>query len=123
VHPECTAGALARDYGAVVPKEIAMYDMKNLAKFQRYAKLVPAAFQGFVAFDAAALADGSIPVKFKELMAVAVALTTQCPYCIALHAERAKKAGATEQDLAETTLVTAALRAGGAMTHGTHTLS
>lgn len=99
-----------------------MYDMKNLAKFNRFGELAPAAFQGFVAFDAAAFKDGAIPLKFKELMAVAVALTTQCPYCIEIHAKKAKKAGATEQDLAETTLVAAALRAGGAMTHGTHAL-
>jgi AhpD family alkylhydroperoxidase len=51
-----------------------------------------------------------------------VALTTQCPYCIAIHSKRAKEAGASERELAETTIVTAALRAGGAMTHGTHTL-
>jgi len=53
---------------------------------------------------------------------VAVALTTQCPYCIDIHTKRARAAGATKQELAETTLVAAALRAGGAMTHGTHTL-
>jgi AhpD family alkylhydroperoxidase len=57
-----------------------------------------------------------------ELVAVAVALTTQCPYCIEIHTKKAKKASATEQELAETTLVAAALRAGAAMTHGTHTL-
>ena len=99
-----------------------MYDMKNLTKFKKLGELAPRAFQGFVAFDEAALSDGAIPVKYKELMAIAVALTTQCPYCIELHSKRAKKAGATEQELAETTLVAAALRAGGAMTHGTHTL-
>jgi AhpD family alkylhydroperoxidase len=53
-------------------------------------------------------------------MAVAVALTTQCLHCIEIHAKKAKKAGATEQELAETTLIAAVLRAGGAMTHGTH---
>ena len=99
-----------------------MYDLKNLSKFPRLGELAPEAFKKFVEFDAAALSDGAIPVKYKELMAVAVALTTQCPYCIDLHTKRARKAGATEQELAETTLVTAALRAGGAMTHGTHTL-
>jgi AhpD family alkylhydroperoxidase len=99
-----------------------MYDMKNLAKFNKLGELAPDAFRGFVAFDAAAFREGAIPLKYKELMAVAVALTTQCPYCIEIHAKRAKKAGATEQELAETTLVAAALRAGGAMTHGTHTL-
>ena len=99
-----------------------MYDMKNLAKMRKLGELAPDAFKAFVAFDEAAFKGGVIPLKHKELMAVAVALTTQCPYCIEIHAKRAKKAGATEQELTETTLVAAALRAGGAMTHGTHTL-
>ncbi|HEY7117242.1 MAG TPA: carboxymuconolactone decarboxylase family protein [Tepidisphaeraceae bacterium] len=99
-----------------------MYDMKNLAKFARIGELAPEAFKAFVAFDESAFKDGAIPHKYKELIAVAVALTTQCPYCIEIHSKKAKKAGATEQELAETTLVAAALRAGGAMTHGTHTL-
>jgi AhpD family alkylhydroperoxidase len=99
-----------------------MYDMKNLAKFPRLGELAPEAFKAFVAFDEASFKDGAIPVKYKELMAVAVALTTQCPYCIEIHSKKARKAGATEQELAEATLVAAALRAGSAMTHGTHTL-
>jgi AhpD family alkylhydroperoxidase len=101
---------------------MAVYDMKNLTKFERLAELAPEAFKAFVAFDEAAVKPGAIPVKYKELMAVAVALTTQCPYCIAIHARKARKAGATDQELAETTLVAAALRAGAAMTHGTHAL-
>ena len=103
-------------------KENAMYDMANLKKFKKLGELAPEAFNSFVAFDEAAIKGGVIPLKYKELMAVAVALTTQCPYCIEIHAKRARKAGATEQELAEATLVAAALRAGGAVTHGTHTL-
>src|SRR3982750_31780 len=99
-----------------------MYDMKNLAKLKRMGELAPEAFKAFVAFDEAVVKYGVIPVKYKELMAVAVALTTQCPYCIEIHSKKAKKAGATERELAETTLIAAALRAGGAMTHGTHAL-
>lgn len=99
-----------------------MYDMKNLTKMKRLGELAPAAMQGFVAFDAAAFGEGAIPLKYKELMAVAVGLTTQCGYCIELHAKKARKAGATEQELAEATLVAAAIRAGGAVAHGTHTL-
>jgi AhpD family alkylhydroperoxidase len=99
-----------------------MYDMKNLTKMKKLSELAPEAFQTFVEFDQAAFREGAIPVKYKELMAVAVALTTQCPYCIEIHVKKAKKAGASEQELAETTLVAAALRAGGAVTHGTHTL-
>lgn len=97
-----------------------MYDMKNLAKMKKMAQLAPQAMQAFQAFDAAALAEGAIPRKYKELMAVAVALTTQCPYCIDIHARRAKEAGATEAELTETAMVSAALRAGAAVTHGTH---
>ena len=99
-----------------------MYDMKNLTKLKRIGDLAPEAFKAFMAFDEAALKEGAIPRKHKELMAVAVALTTQCPYCIEIHTQKARKAGATEQELAETTLIAAALRAGAAMTHGTHTL-
>ncbi len=100
-----------------------MYDMKNLAKFHTLAELAPEVFAGFKTFDEAAFKAGAIPVKYKELMAVAVALTTQCPYCIKVHAERAAEAGATQRELAEATLVAAAVRAGGAVTHGTHALN
>src|SRR3546814_2670148 len=62
--------------------------------------------------------DGAIPHKYRELMALAVALTTQCPYCIEAHAHGAKRAGASAAELAETSFITAALRAGAAATHG-----
>ena len=100
-----------------------MYDMKNLSKMKDIAANAPEAMKAFVAFDKAALADGAIPSKYKELMAVAVALTTQCPYCIEIHKGEAIKAGATEVELAETTFVAAALRAGASVTHGTHLMS
>ena len=99
-----------------------MYDMKHLSKMKKMGELAPEAFKAFVAFDQTVVAGGVVPLKYKELIAVGVALTTQCPYCIEIHAKKAKKAGATEQELAETTLIAAALRAGGAMTHGTHLL-
>jgi AhpD family alkylhydroperoxidase len=76
-------------------------------------------FEGFMAFhDKAERADGAIPAKYRELMAVAVGLTTQCQSCIERHTRRAKDAGATEQELAETVFVAAAVRAGGAVVHG-----
>jgi AhpD family alkylhydroperoxidase len=53
-------------------------------------------------------------------MAIAVALTTRCPYCIQVHREAALAAGATDGELAETVFVASALRAGAALTHGTH---
>jgi AhpD family alkylhydroperoxidase len=62
-------------------------------------------------------------VKYKELIAVGVAVTTQCPYCIEIHIANARKAGATDAELAEATIVAAALRAGAAIAHSTHTLT
>jgi AhpD family alkylhydroperoxidase len=99
-----------------------MYDMKNIGKLPRIGELSPEGFKGFVALDEAAFRGRAVPLKYKELMAVAVALTTQCPYCLEIHAGKARQAGATEEELAETVLVAAAIRAGGAMTHGTHVL-
>ncbi len=97
-----------------------MYSTNNLSKLPRIGQLSPEAMTAFQAWDKLALSDGAIPKKYKELMAIAVALTTQCPYCIEVHRQAAVKAGVTEQELAEVVHVAAALRAGGAITHGTH---
>jgi len=100
-----------------------MYNKENLTKIKKMNELAPEAMKAFWAFDRLSVADGAIPVKYKELIAVAVAVTTQCPYCIDIHANNARRAGATEAELTEATIVAAALRAGGAITHATHALS
>jgi AhpD family alkylhydroperoxidase len=99
-----------------------MYNKESLAKLKKLNELAPEVVKAFWAFDKAAVAEGAIPVKYKELIAVAVALTTQCPYCIEIHSANARKAGATDAELAEAAMVAAALRAGGAVTHATHAL-
>ena len=99
-----------------------LYDISNLDKMKALATHAPETMKAFVAFDKAALAPGAIPVKYKELMALAVAFTTQCPYCIELHTNKAREYGATDPEIAESVLVAAALRAGAAMTHGTHAM-
>jgi AhpD family alkylhydroperoxidase len=97
-----------------------VYDMSHLGKLKTLDANAPAAMQAFWAFDKAAMADGAIPKKFKELMALAVAFTTQCPYCIEIHSGKARRAGASDAEIAEVVTVAAALRAGAAITHGTH---
>ena len=62
--------------------------------------------------------DGVIPVKYRELMSVAVALTTQCAYCIESHIQNGVEAGATREEIAETVFIAAAIRAGGAVGNG-----
>jgi len=99
-----------------------MYDIKNLGKIKNLEANAPEAMKAFWAFDKAALAEGAIPRKYKELMALAVAFTTQCPYCIELHSNKARKASASDPEIAEPVVVAAALGAGGAITHGTHAM-
>jgi AhpD family alkylhydroperoxidase len=67
-------------------------------------------------------ADGVIPAKYRELISLAVALTTQCSYCLDSHTRNAAKAGATREEIAETVFIAAALRAGAAVGHGLLTM-
>jgi AhpD family alkylhydroperoxidase len=97
-----------------------MFDMSHLKRIGPLGQLAPASMAGFKALDEAALTAGAIPKKYKELMAIAVALTTQCPYCIEVHRKAARAAGATDEEVAESVFVATALRAGAALTHGTH---
>ena len=100
-----------------------MHSMDYLKRLPRLGKLAPDATGKFWQYDQAALADGVVPKKFKELIAIGVALTTQCPYCIEIHNNQARRAGATEAELTEAAMVAAALRAGAAVTHATHALA
>jgi len=97
-----------------------MFDMKNLSQLKKLDENSPEAAKAFWTFDKAAFKAGSIDVLHKQLMAVAVALTTQCPYCIELHVKAAREAGATDQMLSEAAIVSAAMRAGAAITHASH---
>ena len=100
-----------------------MYSKESLAKIKKMNELAPEAMKAFWAFDKIAVAEGAIPVKYKELIAIGIAVTTQCPYCIEIHTGNARKAGATDAEIVEATIVAASLRAGGAITHATHALS
>ncbi len=77
-------------------------------------------FQAFRSFNNEIFEkESALSRKVKELIAIGVAHTTQCPYCIEGHVKAAKKAGATDPEIAEAIFVTAALRAGGAFAHST----
>jgi AhpD family alkylhydroperoxidase len=97
-----------------------MFDMRNLAQLKKLDENAPDLMKTFWAFDKAAYEPGVLSALQKQLMAIAVALTTQCPYCIELHVKAARQAGATDAMLAEAALVSAAMRAGAAVTHATH---
>lgn len=95
------------------------HDVGDLRLLKEMGKLAPAEFNAWLNLDKiVAREDGAIPRKYRELIALGVALTTQCPYCIEVHVKSAKKAGATREEITEATFIAAALRAGGAATHG-----
>jgi AhpD family alkylhydroperoxidase len=87
----------------------------ELARKRR--ELAPEPLDAFKAFSAAVFAEGALPAATKQLIAVAVAHVTQCPYCIKGHTAEALKQGATEQQVMEAVWVAAEMRAGAAYAH------
>jgi AhpD family alkylhydroperoxidase len=91
----------------------------DLALAQKIVALAPVEAKAFLNFDhAAKRGDGQIPPKVREWLSLAVALTTQCAYCLDVHTRAAKKLGTTPEELAEIALIAAAVRAGGTLGHG-----
>src|SRR5471032_352300 len=96
------------------------YQKASLKQLRRLKNASPNAGESVTAmntFFAKATAEGVLPAKTKELIAIAVGHATKCPYCIDHHVKAAKKAGATEAEISETILVAIALSAGAAFTH------
>lgn len=100
-----------------------LYEKKNFARLPEFGKIAPEAFKAFVKFDKIALQEKALSAKLKELIAVAVAHTTGCPYCIDLHVKNAKNLNTTKEEMAESIMVATALKAGSALAHGVNALN
>lgn len=100
-----------------------LYQKSYFSRLPELGDLAPDIFSKFMDFNNAAVADGELSHQLKEIIAVAVAHTTGCPYCIDLHVGNAKKAGATKEQVAETVLVATALKAGSSIAHGVNALN
>ena len=95
------------------------HDPEDLKMLREMKALAPEEFKAWVGLDSiVGKEDSKIPRKYRELMAIAIACATQCPYCLDVHARNAKRAGATREEVVEATLIAAALRAGAGATHG-----
>src|SRR5689334_17123843 len=79
--------------------------------------LAPQPAEAFEAFSRSVFAEGALPAKTKQLIAMAVAHVTQCPYCIHGHTSAALQQGATAEEIMEAIWVAAEMRAGGAYAH------
>jgi AhpD family alkylhydroperoxidase len=88
---------------------------KELA--EQRTSLAPKTAEAFKAFSRSVFAEGALPAKTKQLIAVAVAHVTQCPSCIRGHTSAALRQGATAEEIMEAIWVAAEMRAGGAYAH------
>lgn len=100
-----------------MPKEMVPPTTRELS--ERRKALAPQTHEAWEAFQKQVFADGALPARTKQLIAVAVAHVTQCPYCIRGHTKLARRAGATPEELMEAVWVAAEMRAGGAYAHAT----
>jgi AhpD family alkylhydroperoxidase len=80
-------------------------------------QFAPGIHEAFTKFGEQVFAEGALSVKTKQLIAVAVAHVTQCPYCIRGHTKAARRRGASPQEIMEAIWVAAEMRAGGAYAH------
>lgn len=96
-----------------------MYPKATRALAERRAALAPETAAAFRRFNEAVFADGALSAKTKQLIAVAVAHATQCPWCIQGHTKAALRAGAEDAELMEAIWVAAEMRAGAAYAHAT----
>jgi AhpD family alkylhydroperoxidase len=94
-----------------------IYPQTTREMASRRKALAPEVHDAFEAFSRKVFEAGALPSKTKQLIAVAVAHVTQCPYCIRGHTKAARSAGASPQEIMEAIWVAAEMRAGGAYAH------
>lgn len=98
------------------------YTPKLLEAIGELGKEAPALLHGYHALDGAAAKGGALDAKTRELISLAVAVTTRCDGCIAVHSAAAKQAGASREEVAEALTVAVAMNAGAALVYSARAL-
>lgn len=111
--PEAKNGAAA----SVTKASAALYPEATRELAEQRRRLAPEPLRTFRAFSQSVFAEGALHPRTKQLIAVAVAHVTQCPYCIRSHTSTALRLGATDEQIMEAIWVAAEMRAGGAYAH------
>jgi AhpD family alkylhydroperoxidase len=100
-----------------------LYPSPNRQLSRKRRALAPDTAASFAAFSKQVFAEGALPVRTKQLIAIAVAHVTQCPYCISGHTRGALRAGVSEAEIMEAIWVAVEMRAGGSYAHSIIALS
>lgn len=95
------------------------YSKEGRKYYSRLMDLKKETFDSFMSFNQKAFEEGALSVKVKELIAVGAAHITRCPYCIETHVQKAKKAGASDEEIAEAVFIAMAMNAGASFAHST----
>ena len=93
------------------------YSKDGLAHIGKLMELKPDIAASLVTFDEKVFEEGALTTKTKELIAIGAAHVTRCPYCIEIHVNSAKRAGASVEEIAEAVFVGIAMNAGAAFAH------
>jgi AhpD family alkylhydroperoxidase len=98
------------------------YQKQIGAQLSQFMKLTPDSVRGYQTLSAANAKDSKLGAKVRELISLAVAVTTHCDGCITVHTDAALKAGATREEIAEALGVAMAMNAGAALIYSLRTL-
>ena len=98
------------------------YSPGDLPRFGEVGESRPDLFEAYQAWSARVFAEGALSGKAKCVIALAVAHALQCPYCIDAHANTARAAGASVDEITEAIHVAAVIRGGATLVHGVQAL-
>src|SRR5206468_7081151 len=115
-HPPAVHNSIREEFGVMSEQE-QVYPATTRELAEQRKRLAPKPADAFKAFSRSVFAEGALPAKTKQLIAVAVAHVTQCPYCIRSHTGAALRHGARPEEIMEAIWVAAEMRAGGAYAH------
>ena len=99
------------------PADERLYPQATREMAEQRRRLAPGPAEAFRAFSRSVFAPGALPERTKQLISVAVAHVTQCPYCIRGHTRAAMRLGASSEEIVEAIWVAVEMRAGGAYAH------
>jgi len=94
-----------------------LFPTPTLKTNEKRAALAPSSIEAWRNFSKTVFQEGALPEKTKQLIAIAVAHVTQCPYCIRSHTKQALKKGASQEEIMEAIWIAAEMRAGAAVAH------
>lgn len=94
------------------------YHSQHLADFGKISESSPELGRKFFDYYAAVFAEGALTAREKSLIALAVAHTVQCPYCIDAYTQDCQQKGVDLEQMTEAVHVAVAIRGGSSLVHG-----